>query len=585
MWHCDQTKDDQGFFAYSDDSINKFVENMFDPNSEDCKKYKVFSKAASLLPSDASRQAELNALKVKLDAIDEITTVEAFMAEYVKMLLFEMPLFQLYFIFDGRNTKSIKIYASNDWEIKPDGTMSGLLSVDDNDEMIELYKSLLSINDETEYVKDILDFMLAIDDEDTTVDENNTAMEDTLSVYLKANGIEIPVDYKNVQKYFHKLNLIGSDDIDSRLSLANAKKYLKHSIAKTNLNILLHSETSYRGTAFVLPLIKAYKEKYDPNGTKREYVRQMCEEIKTRLEERLNNNTWMSTSSKLNAIKKLKEIHFYCGYRDFDNPELLLEDDNDYKNCSTYIDFYNKISYNANLIYLKRFADDSIPFDDLMFEIFQYQSDPMLTNANYDFETNTVCIRISCLNGLCNIDYPDAYSYASLGFIVGHEICHGFDSNGSKHNEIGETKDWWTISDKLHYEDKKAQVTELYSMFALESDSTITVNGVQTLNENMADLGGITIAYDTFVSKKIKEGFSGDNLIKQKKMFFESLAILFSSTADDNHWANHIKTNTHSPYQFRVNGITSLVDEWYDLYNVQPGDKYYLEPSQRIVLW
>ena len=136
-----------------------------------------------------------------------------------------------------------------------------------------------------------------------------------------------------------------------------------------------------------------------------------------------------------------------------------------------------------------------------------------------------------------------------------------------------------------HKDHRKEQMTQLFNMFTLESNSTINVDGKTTLEENMADFGGLTIAYDAFVSKKIKEGFSGLNLIEQKKMFFQSFASLLSDTDTDEVWEERIKEDFHSPAPFRVNGNVCLMDDWYDLYDVQAGDKYYLEPSQRIVLW
>ena len=129
-------------------------------------------------------------------------------------------------------------------------------------------------------------------------------------------------------------------------------------------------------------------------------------------------------------------------------------------------------------------------------------------------------------------------------------------------------------------------MTELFNMFTLDSDSTISINGEQTLGENIADFGGFSISYDLFVNKKIKEGFSGDNLIAQKKMFFQSFAIGWTSTHNDQIWIDYfININEHTPDPFRVNGNVCLMDDWYDLYDVQPGDKYYLAPDQRIVLW
>ena len=202
-----------------------------------------------------------------------------------------------------------------------------------------------------------------------------------------------------------------------------------------------------------------------------------------------------------------------------------------YSKYNTYIELYEAINTQYWLAQIKRFYDETIPLKERLFEnsILSLEN-PIWRNAYYERYTNMFVILMpNFCDPMLNENYADAYNYAALGTVIGHELCHGFDAVGAKYNENGEKKEWWTVSDKLHYEDKKLQMKQLFCMFTLESDSTINVNGELTLGENLADLGGIATVYDLFVSKKIQEGFSGEELIKQKKMFFESYAIKWTN--------------------------------------------------------
>ena len=128
------------------------------------------------------------------------------------------------------------------------------------------------------------------------------------------------------------------------------------------------------------------------------------------------------------------------------------------------------------------------------------------------------------------------------------------------------------------------EMTELFNMFTTPESFT-SLNGEFTLTENMADFGGLVTAYDIFVEKKINEGFAGEKLIEQKKMFFQSFALAWSTLDTDEDMTKNLTTDPHSPAMFRVNGTICQIDEWYELYDVRFGDKYYLDPNQRTVLW
>ena len=386
---------------------------------------------------------------------------------------------------------------------------------------------------------------------------------------------------KREKSFFHRLNLIGQID---ELSLENAKEILKYVISKKALDIIYNPDKIKEAQAFYYPYLNAFKEVYDSDGSKRAYVKTMCEELRQKFEERLLNNTWMSNSSKNNAIKKLNAIIFYPGYTDTIPEAFLLEDN--YDDCTSFIDFCERIATKTDLTIIQDIFNPDISLEDKLYEEITMLMNPITVNAFYAPSINIVDILITCLTGdFCNIDYPDAYNYGAIGMVVGHELCHAFDDNGSKYDEKGRTRDWWAVSDKLRYEEKKEQMKTLFNMFTLDSDSRVNINGEQTLGENLADYGGLTTSYDLFVSKKIKEGFSGEELLNQKRMFFESYSILWLGNLSDDFLKWIVENDEHTPEPFRVNGTVCEFDDWYDLYDVQPGDKYYLTPAQRIILW
>ena len=118
----------------------------------------------------------------------------------------------------------------------------------------------------------------------------------------------------------------------------------------------------------------------------------------------------------------------------------------------------------------------------------------------------------------------------------------------------------------------------LYNQFVISSDGS-AVSGERTLDENLADLGGLTVAYDTFLSKKIGV-LTDEALMEQRKVFFQTWAVIWA-IPDTGNW----QYDVHSPFEFRARGIVCNMDDWYDLYDVSFGDVYYLSPDQRIVLW
>lgn len=592
-WYKKHKTDDEGILNNQLKFADEFMDEIFlNSDSKIAKNYPLLAKAAELLPvTDEKKAAEFEIIKQEIQKIDQITNVDDLLRECINILPNCFSIFHIYTSMYTRTDMRYEVefdwYLQNAFEntTEPKSFKKFLefMYVSNQDIFSEELKKILNIDNskEKEFLQSLYDFYEGLKIADPSVDNADKKIEGLLEDFINKNGIKkMPVISSSL---FGNMNLIGLEGKD-KLSFENAKNMLKFVVAVNDLNIVINYKDKIKQEEYHFPLVKAFIDTYDPDGSRKEYLNTMCEELRAKFEERLQNNTWMSKSSKESAIKKLKEIYFLCGYPDTLPQEFLFEED--FSKYKSFLEFDRAITYKTELASFNHFIDDSISLKDKMFIRMLLDVNPIDANA-YCFQTlNTVNILITMLTGeITRPELPDAYNYGGIGYIIGHELCHSFDASGSKYDENGDSRDWWAVSDKLRYEEKKEQMIQLYNMFTLETDSFTNVNGEQTLTENMADFGGFTVCYDLFVSKKIKEGFSGEELIKQKKMFFNTLSIVWSNTRSIETTINDILTDEHSPRRFRPIGITCLMDDWYDLYNVQPGDRYYLEPNQRIVLW
>ncbi len=425
---------------------------------------------------------------------------------------------------------------------------------------------------------------------DKGIEPSNNPLLTKINELFSASELSIPV-HAEMFNNFSAFKLIPGE---GSITSTNVKNLIKLTYLMRAYDFLfIDDSTKYpypRALYTYLPFRfiaqKAFKEKYDPTGAAKTYIDSMCEEVRKKFIERLENNTWMTESTKSKAIEKARNIIFFVGYaNDLNKPTLLWN--GNAPSSDDYLELIFELNRKAIIEYAK-LIPASITDYETKREILCYnastQEDLLQINAFYTASVNGIFILpIWLTEPGTNVEYADAYNYGNFGSVLGHELCHAFDSEGSTADENGNTTDWWSSSDKLRYEEKKTQMTQLFSTYT--SKSGTYVDGAKTLAENMADFGGLTTIYDLFVSKKIKEGFTGEELKNQKKMFFQSFSFFYESTATNAEIDQLMAIDTHSPNTVRVNVNTSLIDDWYEVYGVEEGDKYYLAPSQRIILW
>jgi putative endopeptidase len=179
----------------------------------------------------------------------------------------------------------------------------------------------------------------------------------------------------------------------------------------------------------------------------------------------------------------------------------------------------------------------------------------------------------------------DAVNYGGIGAVIGHEIGHGFDDQGSKYDGDGNLKDWWTDSDRKEFDARAQKLIEQYNGFEPADAPGQHVNGALTIGEYIGDLGGLTIAYkaDRIALGKaeapVLDGLTGD------QRFFTGWAQVWRAKYRPAELTRRIAVDPHSPAEFRCNGVIRNIPEFYRAFNVKEGDKLWLSPDRRVQIW
>jgi putative endopeptidase len=215
---------------------------------------------------------------------------------------------------------------------------------------------------------------------------------------------------------------------------------------------------------------------------------------------------------------------------------------------------------------------------------------PQTVNAYYNSTKNEIVFPAAILQPpFFNLKADDAVNYGAIGAVIGHEMGHGFDDQGSKSDGAGNLRDWWTPEDKANFVKLTDALVGQYNAHCPIDEKNpggkACINGRLTLGENIGDLGGISLAYRAYKlslgGKKppVIGGLTGD------QRFFMAFAQVFRVKMREAALRQQLLTDPHSPGQFRVNGILPNIDEWYKAFNIKPGDKMYLPPEKRIRIW
>jgi predicted metalloendopeptidase len=313
-----------------------------------------------------------------------------------------------------------------------------------------------------------------------------------------------------------------------------------------------------------------YVEKHFPPEAK-ERMREMLHYLSEAYADSIRKLEWMSDETKEKALLKLSKFTPKVGYPDVwrDYSSLQVTGDSLVTNIRNAREF----NHYRNIDKLGKPIDRN-----------EWFMAPQTVNAYYNPGLNEIVFPAAYLQPPnFKLDAEDAYNYGAIGITIGHEIGHGFDDQGSKYDGDGNLKSWWTDEDRASFEARTKGLVEQFNQF--EALPGLFVNGEFTLGENIGDLGGTAIALKAYrMSLQGKESPVIDGFTGEERFF---LGMAQSSRIK---WREQliellIKSDPHSPDEFRVNGVVPNVDDFYTTYDVKEGDKLYLPPGQRVRIW
>jgi putative endopeptidase len=293
--------------------------------------------------------------------------------------------------------------------------------------------------------------------------------------------------------------------------------------------------------------------------------------LRAALGERLQALSWMGPETKKQALTKLSTFNPKIGapkkWRDFSSITIVPGDlIGNYKAVHEYW-------YRDELARLGKPTDKD-----------EWQMTPQTVNAYYNPAYNEIVFPAAILQPpFFDPNADPAVNYGAIGAVIGHEIGHGFDDQGSKSDERGVQRNWWTEQDRKNFEERTQRLVKQYDSY--EALPGQRVNGKLTLGENIGDLGGVDIALHAYRKSldgkpaPVIDGFSGE------QRFFLSWAQVWMSKQRDEFTLRALKTDPHSPPKFRVNGVVRNVEAWYEAFGVQPSDPLYLPPAERVTIW
>ena len=317
---------------------------------------------------------------------------------------------------------------------------------------------------------------------------------------------------------------------------------------------------------------KIYVEKYFPASSKERMVT-LVKNLQKALSERIDEQDWMSQETKKNAQEKLGTFYVKIGYPDkWDDISGLSIDPE-----KSYYDNMLECSRFWQAFMLDKTLGKPVDRD-------QWGMTPQTVNAYYNPTTNEICFPAGILQPpFFDASADDAFNYGAIGVVIGHEMTHGFDDSGRNYDKDGNMKDWWTNEDAKKFNEKADLCDNFFSAIKVLPD--LNANGRFTLGENLADHGGLQVAYTAFKnatknSKPAdKDGYTAD------QRFFMAYAGVWAGNITDEEIRNRTKSDPHSLGRWRVNGALPHIDAWYEAFGVKEGDKLYLPKSERLELW
>lgn len=311
------------------------------------------------------------------------------------------------------------------------------------------------------------------------------------------------------------------------------------------------------------------KKHFTPEAKKR--MSELVDNLLRAYEESIKELDWMTPETKKEALNKISKFTPKIGYpdkwRDYSGLKVVKGDHFGNMVRATQFEYQRQIGK------LGKKVDRS-----------EWGMTPQTVNAYYNPTLNEIVFPAAILQPpYFDMTADDAVNYGGIGAVIGHEIGHGFDDQGSTFDGNGVMRNWWTEQDLKAFQGKTAALVSQFNGFSVFPD--LNVNGAFTLGENIGDLGGLSIALKAYkLSLKGKEapvmdGFTGT------QRFFIGWGQVWQFKAREEYLRNQVASDPHAPARFRINGIVRNIPEFYEAFDVKPGDKLYLAPEKRVKIW
>lgn len=397
--------------------------------------------------------------------------------------------------------------------------------------------------------------------------ENDSAVEQLAKIYA-----DTPVSMLQNYLRFHYLSnqaaYLNRDYSDARFDFYS-RKLNGVEKQRTRKERALETVNRLQGE----PMGQIYVEKYF-NPESKAKITDLVSYVRGTFKSRLTQNDWMDEPTRQEALKKLDQFTVKVGYPDkwHDFSDINLTSDN-------LLDNYKQV--------LKWSYNDDMSKIGQPVRSWEWGMTPQTINAYFNPVQNEIVFPAAILQApFFDPNVDPAYNYGAIGAVIGHEMGHGFDDQGSLYDGTGQLRNWWSDTAKEHFKQKTDKLVAQYDGFTVDDQK---VNGQLTLGENIGDLGGLNIAlsaYKQFVKENYPNGeapiIDGTTGLQR---FFISWARTWQELANKESERNKILTDPHSPNQFRANGVVRNMDEWYQTFGVDKDNKLYLEPEQRIRIW
>ena len=313
-----------------------------------------------------------------------------------------------------------------------------------------------------------------------------------------------------------------------------------------------------------------YVEKYFPAEAKARMT-ELVGNLQKALGERIQNLDWMSDATKARALEKLSTFTVKIGYPDKWKDYSTLDIKND--------SYYENMKRATQWAYADMVSRYGKPVDRT-----EWFMTPQTVNAYYNPTTNEICFPAGILQyPFFDMNADDAFNYGAIGVVIGHEMTHGFDDQGRQYDKDGNLKDWWEEADAEKFKERAQVIIDFYNN--IEVAPGVFGNGSLTQGENIADHGGLKIAYQAFKNATkdnplpVKDGYTPE------QRFYIAYATVWGQNITEAEIRNRTKSDPHALGKWRVNGTMPQLDTWYEAFNVTENDPMYIAPEKRVNVW